>query len=139
MPAGWTKEREIEWARGNSFRQLLGIEVDAVDDGYARLLLPVAEHLLQAANVVHGGVLAAFVDGAIGTVVRTVIPEGASASTVELNISYLRPAGKGVLAAEARIVRAGRTVIVGTAEVKDSSGRMVAVGRASYIASRAGE
>lgn len=139
LPEGWTREREIEWAKTNNFRQLLGIEVDFVEAGFARLRLPVGDHVLQAANVVHGGVLASLVDSAIGTAVRTVIPEHSSASTIELNISYLRPAGAGTLTAEASILRAGRTVVVGTAEVRDSDGRLVAVGRAIYIVSREGE
>ncbi len=133
MEARWSREKEIEWARSNNFRNLVGIEVEQVAEGFARLSLEVIEKLLQNQNFAHGGVLATLVDGAIGTAARTVAPEDAEISTVEINLNYLRPARKGRVVAEGKIVQSGKTLLVGTAEVKDEGGKLLVVGRATYI------
>jgi acyl-CoA thioesterase FadM len=69
----------------------------------------------------------------VGVVARTMVPEGEAVSTVELNLSYLRPANAGMIWAEARIVKCGKRLVVGTADVKDDSERLCAAGRASYV------
>ena len=42
-------------------------------------------------------------------------------------------AGDGDLFAEGRLLRRGRTIAFGEARISDASGRLVAVGRATYM------
>ncbi len=48
-------------------------------------------------------------------------------------MSFLEAASGESVIAEGRIVRAGRRIAVGEAEVRDDDGKLVAVGRASYM------
>jgi uncharacterized protein (TIGR00369 family) len=54
-------------------------------------------------------------------------------STLDLNVSFLAAAGDGDLFAEGRLLRRGRTIAFGEARISDASGRLVAVGRATYM------
>jgi len=50
-----------------------------------------------------------------------------------MKLNYLRPVNKGTLYGEGEIVRIGKQVIVGKGEIKDSVGRMVAFGTATFM------
>lgn len=84
----------------------------------------------------HGGVLSALVDMAVGGAVGTTHEGpggGVGQSTLDLNVSFLAAAGDGDLFAEGRLLRRGRTIAFGEARISDASGRLVAVGRATYM------
>ncbi|MEW5933453.1 MAG: PaaI family thioesterase, partial [Bacillota bacterium] len=53
--------------------------------------------------------------------------------TVEMKVNYLAPVNGGRLVAEGRLVHRGRTLAVGTAEVRNGEGTLVAVGTATYL------
>jgi uncharacterized protein (TIGR00369 family) len=124
-------------ARENLFWRLLGIEVDDAKEGWVRLRLPIREELRNAANApVHGGVFSALVDMAVGGALSTLhgaADGGVGQSTLDLNVSFIG-AGRGdVVFAEGRILRKGRTIAFGEASVTDAGGRLLAVGRATYM------
>ena len=75
----------------------------------------------------HGGVLASLIDIAGHAVVA--VRFGRMAPTIDLRIDYLRAADGSELVAQAKIVRAGRTMALADVEVTDAGGRVVAVGR----------
>lgn len=129
----WTTEHEIEWNRTNPFRMFLGVEVAMVDGGVAEIRLPVHDQLLQAYGMVHGGIYCVLIDTVLGSAVRGVCGFDSKPLTVDLNVSFLRPSGKGVLTARAEIIKAGRKVLVGNADVMDEQGRKVATGRGSFL------
>lgn len=80
----------------------------------------------------HGGVTATLIDAAIGVAIFGQFG-GRRAATVELKANYHRPVAEGVVRARARIVRAGKTLAFGTAEVFDQHRRLVASGSATYM------
>jgi uncharacterized protein (TIGR00369 family) len=126
-----------ERARANSFWRFLGIEVDEAGEGWVRLRLAVRDELRNAPGApVHGGVLSALVDAAVGGALGTLHAQGAGGvgqTTVDLNVSFLAPATEGELLAEGRILRRGRTLAFGEGRVTDTGGRLLAVGRATYM------
>ncbi len=76
-----------------------------------------------------GGLLAQMVDSAVMQSVITRLGEGDKTTTLELKINYLRSAGSGEkLTAHGSLEFVGRTTSVGVARVKDSSGKVIAVG-----------
>lgn len=130
----WTTEDEIAWNRTNPFRQFLGVEIQWVgDDGRSEISLPITENLLQAYGMVHGGIYCVLIDTVLGTGVRSVFQSDAGPLTVDLNVSFLRPTGMGRIYARSEIVKAGRKVVVGTADVVDAAGRKLATGRGSFL------
>jgi uncharacterized protein (TIGR00369 family) len=127
--------KEEQLTHKNNFRLLLGTTIEKVEKGFAVLSLPENENLLQTSKMVHGGVLATLVDSVIGTAVRTVLPENKRAVTAELNLNFLRPAMRGKIIGEGRIINNGKNLIVGEASIKDANGKLIAVGRATFYVS----
>lgn len=127
------KDREEQLMKNNNFRNLIGVQIEEVDEGKATLSLPIQSNLLQSANIVHGGVIAVLVDSVIGTAVRTVISDNMISLTAEMNINYFRPATKGRIIAEAKIINKSKQLVVGSADIKDEEGRLLATGRATYF------
>lgn len=114
----------------NPFRRLLGIEVLRSAEGEATIGIdPVPDDLLQSRGIVHGGVYAALVDIGAGEAVRSLLEPGETLSTIDLNVSYLRPGSTRALTAEGRVLRRGRNIAVGTVDVLAADGTLLATGR----------
>jgi uncharacterized protein (TIGR00369 family) len=103
----------------HGFLSFLDLSVERVADGAVELRVPYHEKLTNhgpGRGDVHGGIAATLIDTAGGLAVRTALddPVDAGVATIDLNVSYLRPA-RGDLVAEGELVRVGSTV--GVAEV----------------------
>lgn len=130
----WTLDHERAWNRRNPFRCHLGIEVNRVGkDGDAEIALPVTEELLQAYGMVHGGIYCVLIDTVLGTCARAALQRDCGPMTVDLNVSFLRPTGLGRVVCRGDIIKAGRSVVVGAADVVDADGRKLATGRGSFL------
>jgi uncharacterized protein (TIGR00369 family) len=92
-------------------------------------LIPSEFHLNPFGHV-HGGVLAALIDTAMGCAVHSLLPVGAGYITSELNVRFLRAAGlaTGALLCTGEVLKAGRRTMVVQARVTDDSGSEVAIG-----------
>jgi uncharacterized protein (TIGR00369 family) len=115
------------------FAKLIGIELEEVDPGVATLALDIREELKQNHGVVHGGAVASLIDSATAFAIISILPPDERATTVDLTISYLRPLTTGRIRAKASVVRAGRRLIVVSAEVFDDSGTLTATALSTYI------
>jgi acyl-CoA thioesterase len=124
-------------AQSNLFWRHLGIEVEDAREGWVRLRLRIRDEIRNAVGApLHGGVLSALVDTAVGGALSTMHEQsagGVGQSTLELNVSFMSAARDGDVFAEGRILRRGRTVAVGEASITDGAGRLLAVGRATYM------
>ena len=124
-------------AQENLFWRHLEVNVEDAGEGWVKLRVPVKDGLRNAVGApVHGGVLSALVDMVVGGAVGTTHEGpggGVGQSTLDLNVSFLAAAGDGDLFAEGRLLRRGRTIAFGEARISDASGRLVAVGRATYM------
>ena len=129
-------ERVRARARDNSFWRYLGIEVLDAGEGRVRLRVPVRDELRNAPGApVHGGVFSALTDIAVGGALSTMheaTAGGVGQTTLDLNVSFLG-AGTGDVFADGRILRRGRTIAVGEATITDAAGKLLAVGRATYM------
>ena len=128
-----TRER----AQANLFWRYLDVQVDDAGEGWVRLRVPVKDGLRNAAGApVHGGVLSALVDMAVGGALGTTHDNaagGVGQATLDLNVSFLAAVGDGDIVAEGRLLRRGRSVAFGEARITDGAGKLVAVGRATYM------
>jgi len=126
-----------ERARANRFWQFLGIEVEDAREGWIRLRVPVRDELRNAPGApVHGGVYSALVDAAVGGALGTVhgaSEGGVGQTTLDLNVSFMAAVTGDAVFAEGTIVKRGRTIVFGEARLTDGGGRLVAVGRATYM------
>ena len=116
------------------FAHLIGIELGELEQrGEATLRLAVRDDLRQNRGVVHGGVTASLIDTAAAFAILTLLEPGQSTTTIDLTIHYLRPLLRGQGSAHARVLRAGRRLIVVTVEVLDEEGSLVATALTSYL------
>ena len=126
-----------ERAQTNLFWRYLDVQVDDAGEGWVRLRVPVRDPLRNSAGApVHGGVLSALVDMAVGGALGTTHDNaagGVGQTTLDLNVSFLAAAGDGDILAEGRLLRRGRSIAFGEARITDGAGKLVAVGRATYM------
>ena len=131
-----TPEREQairEKFENNHFPRLVGIEIDSIEPGRARLSLEVREELLQLQGIMHGGVIATIIDTAVAfAIIGTSEPDDRF-TTVEMKVNYLAPIREGRVVADARLIRDGRRIVVADCDLFDSKGRLAAKGLLTYI------
>ena len=124
-------------AHDNLFWRFLGVEVDDAKAGWVRLRVPVRDDVRNAAGApVHGGVYAALVDMAVGGALSTLhdaAAGGVGQTTLDMNVSFVAGTSDGPIFAEGRIFKRGRTVAFGETTITDASGKLLAVGRATYM------
>ncbi|WP_250960501.1 PaaI family thioesterase [Serpentinimonas maccroryi] len=97
--------------------QHLGVRLLAVASGAVTLAMPYSERVAQQQGGFHGGAMGALADIAGGYAALTVAPEGSEVTTVEYKINFLAAFQGGELQATGKVVRAGKRIIVTTAEV----------------------
>jgi uncharacterized protein (TIGR00369 family) len=115
------------------FAHLLQLELGEMKRGQATLRLEVRDDLRQNNGVVHGGVIASLVDTAAAFALLTLLEKGQTSTTVDLTIHYLRPLLSGQSTAQARMVRAGRRLMVIAVDVLDESKTLVATALTTFI------
>ena len=117
----------------NSFPRLMGVVLDAIGDSRARLSVEVTERLKQPQGVMHGGAIATLIDTAVALAIVGTTETDERFTTVNMSVNYLSPVREGRVAAEARIVRKGRRIIVADCEVSDSDGKLIAKALVTYM------
>lgn len=96
-------------------------------DGRTYLRLALGLEHLNNLGVAHGGLVATLLDVAMGTVARHTL--GQPVMTLSMQSSFLAP-GRGVLDAEGRLLRAGRSIAYCEATITGPDGGIVATGSA---------
>jgi uncharacterized protein (TIGR00369 family) len=94
-----------------------GARLLRVEPGLCELALPYSDKVTQQQGVFHGGAMGALADIAAGYAGLTQAPEGMEVTTVEYKINFLAAFSSGELHAIGRVVKAGKRIIVTTAEV----------------------
>ena len=97
--------------------RVLGVELVLVQVGLVELRLPYSEAVTQQQGGFHGGAMGALADVAAGYAGLTVAPPDSEVTTVEYKINFLAAFQGGHLHAIGKVVRAGKRIIVTTAEV----------------------
>jgi uncharacterized protein (TIGR00369 family) len=111
-------------AESNTSRQF-GFKLEAAEPGRAVVRMRVDARHKQVHGVVHGGVLAALADTAGGLATYTAVPAGTRVATVEMKINYLEPVEKGIVIAEARVLRRGKNLAVVDCDLRDEKKLLV--------------
>ena len=98
--------------------KLIGFDAVSVDEG--RTVFRMEARQDKHANpmgTLHGGILCDIADAAMGMAVASVLGEGESFTTLELQMNFLRPVFNAQLEARGRVVHAGRTLVYLECEV----------------------
>jgi uncharacterized protein (TIGR00369 family) len=97
--------------------RVLGVELVHVQVGQVEIRLPYSDAVTQQQGGYHGGAMGALADVAAGYAGLTVAPPDSEVTTVEYKINFLASFQGGYLHAIGKVVRAGKRIIVTTAEV----------------------
>ena len=105
--------------------QSLGVRLLRVESGLCEVSLLHSERVSQQQGGFHGGAMGALADIAGGYAALTVAAPDMEVTTVEYKINFLAGFSGGELRALGRVVKAGKRIIVTTAEVVhvDSNGK----------------
>jgi uncharacterized protein (TIGR00369 family) len=95
----------------------LGARLLRVESGLCEIALPYTDKVTQQQDGFHGGAMGALADIAGGYAGLTVLPADMEVTTVEYKINFLNSFQGGELRATGRVVKAGRRIVVTTAEV----------------------
>ncbi len=88
-----------------------------VEPGLCEIALPYSDRVTQQQNGFHGGAMGALADIAGGYAALTVAPADSEVTTVEYKINFLAGFQGGELRATGRVVKAGKRIIVTTADL----------------------
>ncbi|MGF7089389.1 uncharacterized protein (TIGR00369 family) [Kroppenstedtia sanguinis] len=77
-------------------------------------------------KILHGGITATFIDTAMGSSVFQEVGRDRRSVTLDLNISFLKPAVEGWLTSQTRVIKKGRIIIVLETKVADERDRLIA-------------
>ena len=113
------------------FPSFLGMEIDKLGYGSARLIMKIRNELTQGMGVIHGGAIAALCDTTVGVALFTMTEKGDKILTVEMKTNFISPADSDVIS-EAKIIHKGRRTAVGDVEVKKNDGTLVAKALITY-------
>lgn len=121
------------------FHQYLGIEVEEAGPGHARIAINTGPNVDGGVKgSVHGGILASLVDIAMLEAVFPTFEEGDQpGGTIDLGITYLRPAMGSRITVEANVVRRGREIVSSEVSIHDDQQKLCARGRVLYKIKRA--
>jgi uncharacterized protein (TIGR00369 family) len=97
--------------------QNLGARLLRVEPGLCEVSLLHSERVSQQQGSFHGGAMGALADIAGGYAALTAAPPEMEVTTVEYKINFLASFSGGELRAVGRVVKAGKRIIVTTAEV----------------------
>jgi 1,4-dihydroxy-2-naphthoyl-CoA hydrolase len=126
-------EQFTELGRGR-LPGLIGIQVDSVEEGTARMHLPLRPELLAPNGYLHAATVVALADSACGYGCIASLPaEATGFTTIELKTNFLRTALQGTLRCESRRVHGGRTTQIWDATVTNDDGKTVALFRCTQL------
>ncbi len=111
-----------------NFVRDLGIRLTQIEDEYCETILIPSDRHRQQHGLIHAGVMATMADHTSGCAARGAVGMDQDVVSVEFKINFLRPAIADRLRCRARVLRAGRMLVVCDAEVfaeKDSEEKLV--------------
>lgn len=121
-------------ARVNAFPFVknMGMRLVSCGGGKSVMRFRARRDLMNSAGVLQGGVMGILADISVATAVRSVLPAPYRMTTVEYKVNLLKPVAGGVVTAHGAVVRVGKTIAMGTSEVRDAQGKAVAFGSVTF-------
>jgi uncharacterized protein (TIGR00369 family) len=113
--------------------RFFGFRMADVQEGSTLVELDCREDFINFGGVVHGGVITALADAAMGSALATLTPDGTRQVSFDLKLTIISAANAGeTLQARGRVIHAGRRTGVCEATVTGPDGRLVAKATGSF-------
>lgn len=133
-------KRVQESFRRQAFMTTLGASISTPKPGEVEIAFPFQSSLTQQNDFVHAGAITSILDSACGYAALSVAPEGHDVLSVEFKVNLLAPAVGESFCARAHVKRAGKTLIVCSADAfarKNGAEKLVATMLATIMAIQA--
>jgi len=109
-------------------------------EGSAVVEMAATSDMANTAGFVHGGMISALADSAMGRSIRTIKPAVVRSMSFDLKLSFISAAKVGeTLRATGRVVHAGRRTAVTECRVEGAGGRLVATASGTFAITRGKE
>jgi uncharacterized protein (TIGR00369 family) len=118
---------------------LLGWQAIDIQPGYVRVQYTAREEFYNPQGNIQGGFLTAMLDDAMGPAAYTLLPEADFAPTLEISVSFLRPARAGTIYAEGWIVHPSKRFMRLEGQLKSEDGELIATAKATAVINRTNE
>ena len=102
-----------------------GVEPVRMGGGQAEFRVALDERHENSLGMAHGGLLLTLLDMALASAARSTLPDDSTVVTVDMQSAFMAPA-RGVLTAQGRVAKAGRSIIFAEGEVRDAAGEICA-------------
>ncbi|MFC1488379.1 PaaI family thioesterase [Thermodesulfobacteriota bacterium] len=99
------------------FPAYCGFEVERAEQGIFETRLQIRPDHCQQDGFVHAGVMATMADHTAGYAAYTTVSEHFRILSIEFKINYFKPAVGDTLVCRAKVINAGKTIIVSESEV----------------------
>ena len=92
--------------------KFIGAEITRIEAGAVDIQIAYQKDLTQQNGFIHAGIITTIADSACGYAAFSLMPNGADVLSVEFKVNLLSPSIGDKFLAEARVVRAGKTLTV---------------------------
>ena len=123
----------IEYINSCPFFELLSFRVKEIGIGYSRCETILSERHNNPFGALHGGVYSSLIDSAATLAAYCSLPEENGMISIDLHVDNIATTKTGVLIAEGRLLKAGRTICFTEAVIKDETGRLLAHGTSKVL------
>ncbi len=106
--------------------ELIGFSLVQVKPTQATVELDADERHTNPFGAIHGGLICDIADAAMGAACHSTLSDDEICSTIEMKISFLKPAPKAKLRAEGRIIKQGRSIDFAECDITDAEGNLIA-------------
>ena len=122
-------------ARRSGYRRLIGYRTRVWREAYGEVEMTIGPEHLNSLGLVHGGVYASLLDASLGHAVSFCTTPGNArySTTMSLTTTFLASASAGTLIAVGRIDGIEGRVVTASGEVRDETGKLIAVGQGSFL------
>ncbi len=113
---------------GAPMGRLMNMQAGAAGEGWMTFTgTPGREHYNPGGSV-HGGYAATLLDSCMTCAVHTTLPAGTGTTTVDLNVTFLKPmsARTGAVTARGEVIASGRRIATARGTLTDADGRVLA-------------
>jgi uncharacterized protein (TIGR00369 family) len=110
---------------------LLGWKALDLEPGHVRVRYTARPEFVNPHGAIQGGFLAAMLDDAMGPALFTTLAADQFAPTIEIKVSFLRPARPGWIIAEGRVVHRTRSLAFLEGTLSTEDGELIATGSAT--------
>ena len=120
---------------GPPIAALMSMGITEVEPGRVTFTSEPGEEHYNPIGVVHGGLACTLLDTVVGCAAHTMLAAGVGYTSIDLNVSYLRPItlSTGTITAVGEVVKTGRRVIFAKGTIFDADGRELATATSSLL------